>query len=121
MAYQTFTLSPATASDIVTLCTVSGRAFATENHTLLKAASNPPNKTHGAEMASMFRSWMVRPQGKCRIMKAIMTNGEVAGFAVWAFGGFEHVAKGEDVAAPGAPPIKYREKVKEQGREGERW
>jgi hypothetical protein len=117
MASQTFTLSPVSTSDITTLCAISEQAFTTDTHTLLKAASSPPDKTHGAEMESVFRSWMARPPGKCTVMKPIMPDGEVAGFAVWAFGGFEHLFEGEDVAAPAAPHITYEEKAKEQDQE----
>jgi hypothetical protein len=111
MASQTFTLSPASTSDITTLCAISEQAFAADTYTLLKAASNPPDKTHGAEMESVFRSWMAHPPGKRRVMKAIIADGEVAGFAVWSFGGFEHLFEGEDVAAPAAPHITNEEKA----------
>jgi hypothetical protein len=120
MASQTFTLSPATTSNIPTLCAISEQAFATDPHTLLKAASNPPDKTHGAEMERVFRLWMARPPGKCRVMKAVMADGEVAGFAVWAFGGFEQVFEGEDVVAPTAPHITDEEKSQEQDQERKR-
>jgi GNAT superfamily N-acetyltransferase len=60
---------------------------------------------------------MARPPGKCRVMKAVMADGETAGFAVWAFGGFEHVFKGEGVPAP---VINYGEKDQEEkGKEDE--
>jgi GNAT superfamily N-acetyltransferase len=50
-------------------------------------------------------------------MKAIVADGEVAGFAVWAFRGFEHLFEGEDVAAPAAPHITNEEKAQEQSQE----
>ena len=42
-----------------------------------------------------------------------MTHGELAGFAVWGFGGFKQVVEG-DVPAPAAPLNKYGEKAREQ-------
>jgi GNAT superfamily N-acetyltransferase len=53
-------------------------------------------------------------------MKADMADGEVVGFAIWAFGGFEHVFEGEDVAAPAAPVIKKDQQQDQEGKEEEK-
>lgn len=84
----TFTLTPATPSDIPTLAQISQLAFATDTHTRLKALIK--GSDHALEMSSVVSSWLSRPKRKCTVMKAVTPEGETVGWAFWAFAGFEY-------------------------------
>lgn len=87
----TINLLPATLADIPILATVSHAAFAKDKHTHLKALR--AGYDHGAVMTEALASWMSRPASKCTVIKAVTSEGEIVGWACWAFAGFEHHAQ----------------------------
>ncbi|KAF4628575.1 hypothetical protein G7Y89_g9578 [Cudoniella acicularis] len=83
----TFSLLPASPSQIPKLAHISSLAFKTDTHTLLKTLST--GSDHAEEMSSVLQIWMARPQGKCKIMCAALSIGMIVGWACWAFVGFD--------------------------------
>lgn len=81
------TLLTAVSADIPVLAKVSHAAFLSDKHTRLKALCSGYN--HGEVMTEALKSWTSRPKEKCVVINAVTDEGEIVGWACWAFAGFE--------------------------------
>lgn len=81
------TLLPAISDDIPTLSLISAQAFNGDAHTQLNCLT----KGTDFDMGPALESWISLPPSRCVVMKAVLPNGEIAGWACWGFKGFEDV------------------------------
>lgn len=79
------TLALATSEDIPTLSLISSQAFKDDTHTQLNCLT----KGTGFDMGPALESWISLLPSRCVVMKAVLPNGEIAGWACWGFKGFE--------------------------------
>lgn len=79
-----FSLKPVVEDDIPALAEMSGLAFKTDRHTMLKAAHPINPYDHAAGMPGAFKYWLSLPPGKIEITKAVDDESdEILGFVAW--------------------------------------
>ena len=87
---SSFSLNPATESDIPTLAQIAHSAFAKDRHTQLKASNPVRPYNHGETMREALQSWFARPKGKVHLIKAVdETTGKPVGWVCWGNRGLE--------------------------------
>ncbi|KAF8866751.1 hypothetical protein BDZ45DRAFT_768523 [Acephala macrosclerotiorum] len=101
----------AVSADIPVLAKVSHAPFLSDKHTRLKALCSGYN--HGEVMTGALESWTSRPRETCAVIKAVTTEGEIVGWACWAFTGFEW--NGQSPAMGHNPAQKVKAKKQEEG------
>lgn len=81
---STFSISPIVEDDIPGICALSGAAFESDRHTMLKASHPTRPYDHAGGMGDGVKYWLSLPKERIRPMKAVDDKtGQVIGIGVF--------------------------------------